>query len=505
MKNLQEFVQFTNKNKTKNIAILGEAPKEFSYVHQLYDAILGNKVSSDEEAAQLLFGKPDLVRYQKIKHQLRKRLLNTLFFIDLKQEYFTAYDRAYYDCHKSWTGSLILLRRGAISTGMELMEKVFSKAEKFEFTMITLHCATRLKYYYGTLLGDVKKFNYYRKKATFYNQVFQAESLVEDYYETLILNYVKSKSTQAIGLEIATIGTQELNKQAFQPSTNRYLFFYNFLVVAKYSAINDYQQVIRECQRALARLNQKDNVPYGFLRSFLYQKIVSHTQLKQYEEGMKSVNECLQYVEKARGDRAWFKVMELSTNLSLHAQHYQEAFENLEEVTHHKKFKTLQDNQQEIWFIYRAYIAYLIKIGKIENERKQYHKFKVSKFINSLPIFSKDKSGMNIPILIIQSLLYLIDEKYDLAYDSILKLETYGSRYLRKDNNNFRSHCFIKMLAQLPKGNFHRAAVQRKAATYVKRLQEVPIDVSDQSHDLEIVPYEHLWEMVIEQLDFTIH
>lgn len=117
-----------------------------------------------------------------------------------------------------------------------------------------------------------------------------------------------------------------------------------------------------------------------------------------------------------------------------------------------------------------------------------------------MPIYSKDKRDANISILILQMLFLLHQKKYNEIIDRAESLKTYTYRYLRRDDT-FRSHCFIRMLLTLPDCSFHKAAVLRKADQYWQQLKEVPLNVAKQSAEIEIVPYEMLWEFVLESLD----
>ena len=127
-------------------------------------------------------------------------------------------------------------------------------------------------------------------------------------------------------------------------------------------------------------------------------------------------------------------------------------------------------------------------------------KFSVNKFLNDTPIFSKDKRGLNIPILIAQILFLIHQKKYDKVIDRIDAIERYCTRYLRKDDT-FRSNCFIKMLLQIPVSGFHKNGLERRASRYYKELLSNPIEVSNQSHDVEIIPYEDLWELALNSLE----
>ena len=59
----------------------------------------------------------------------------------------------------------------------------------------------------------------------------------------------------------------------------------------------------------------------------------------------------------------------------------------------------------------------------------------------------------------------------------------------------------MKMLLHIPKANFHKAAVLRQASGYFGKLQAFPIEISNQAYEVEIIPYEDLWEMAVQSLE----
>ena len=124
----------------------------------------------------------------------------------------------------------------------------------------------------------------------------------------------------------------------------------------------------------------------------------------------------------------------------------------------------------------------------------------MGKFLNSIPIYSKDKRGMNIPILIIQILFLIVKKDYGQLIDRMESIQKYSSRYLRADAN-IRSNCFINMLLQIPKANFHKIGVERKSQKYYDKLLTNSIKISNQAIEVEIIPYEDLWEFILESLD----
>ena len=57
------------------------------------------------------------------------------------------------------------------------------------------------------------------------------------------------------------------------------------------------------------------------------------------------------------------------------------------------------------------------------------------------------------------------------------------------------------MLLQIPLSSFHKAGVERRSKKYYDKLLATPIDIANQAHEIEIIPYEYLWEFVMESLE----
>lgn len=207
---------------------------------------------------------------------------------------------------------------------------------------------------------------------------------------------------------------------------------------------------------------------------------------------------CLGLVSE--GDFNWYVALEQYFLVSLKIHDYKKAYDVYLKVTNQPNFSAQYQQITERWKINEAFVHFLILKGKIEpTQEDDKHKFRINKFLNEVPRHSKDKRGTNITILVLQILFLLEQERYEDIFERIEPLRMYTSRYLRKDDT-FRGNCFIKMLMQLPAGRFHKEAVKRKAAPYLKKLESIPLDVAKQTAELEIIPYEELWEYVMESL-----
>jgi hypothetical protein len=147
--------------------------------------------------------------------------------------------------------------------------------------------------------------------------------------------------------------------------------------------------------------------------------------------------------------------------------------------------------------VLEAYINFLVVAGQIQPQEDwpRLPQFKFAKFFNNVPAYSRNKTGMNIPILILQAMYFIVVGKYGLVIDRTEALERYCSRYL-KDDENLRHNCFFKLLVITVQANFHKGATERKATTIYNRM----VNAAERSIDIEIVPYETLWEIVLEHL-----
>ena len=133
------------------------------------------------------------------------------------------------------------------------------------------------------------------------------------------------------------------------------------------------------------------------------------------------------------------------------------------------------------------------------NEEQSGRHFRLSRFLNEMEVFSKDKQGMNIAILIIEILLGIAQKKYDELIDRVEAMDKYRSRYLREEEVARANH-FLRMLLQIPKNSFRREEAIAKACDDQRALEAIPIEMANQTFEIEIIPYEKLWEIALEIL-----
>jgi hypothetical protein len=501
MKRLKELAQFISKLKVSQIKIVGNSKSPKTRSDEFYKKLLADEFQNDDDAAQYFFGTNGKDRnYQILKKRFESNLLSTIFFIDYKENNLRVEQKVYYSLLKEITACKILFVRGVPKLGVDILMRALKKATLYHLTDIAYDASKMLSRYYGNINKNEKEFEYYHNISVCKRQILDAELLSEEYYNRLFLMYRKER-----------INLEQLNKQAqiyyneIEPLLRKFPYnrlhltgrLIQLLIIA---SKRDLKGLLSACNEAIDFFESLEVRFVGSLQIYLQQKALACLQLKQFEEGKTAIIQSIACYNNKNVN--WFWDHYAYALLSLHSKDYQKAKLIFIEVNATQGFDKLPQHFMECWRIIEAYLNYLSVTGKITNENLKY--FRLQKFINEVPVFASDKRVLNIPILVIQ-ILFLLHEaktsqsKQDIAIDRINAIEQYCSRYLRR-SNNFRSNCFIKMLLQIPAGHFNKIAVKRKAEEYIKKLYSEEMSFATQSFEIEIVPYEVLWELALESL-----
>lgn len=502
MRVLKELVAIISKNKVRQIEVIGNGSDPQSKVHEFYDMVTSGELANDDDAAEHFFNcSAATSSYRNLKNTLKNRLINTAFFIDVQQSKYNEYQRAYFNCWKDWAAAKVLLGKAARLAPLEIAQRVYQQATRYDFTDLILESLRYLRKHYGVFEGNLSLFDKYNTEIKWYSRQFEAEELANELYLILATRYIRNKAPANELHQFALSSYLQLKPMMEEFPSQRLHLFGNLLHIAAHMSINDYQATIDVCKQATLFFESKTYTARTPILIVLHQQLVCQTQLKQYMEGKKVVQRCMELITE--DDKYnWFKNLELAFMLAMHSKEYQAAYDYFQMAVEHKFFKYQPRRLKESWKIFQTYLHYLINLGLIEAdpEDSRFNKFRLGKFINEVPSFSKEKRRHNIPILIAQILFLILQKRYMEAIDRMEAVDKYCYRYLRKDDT-FRSNCFIKTLLVIPACSFHKAAVVRKAGKYLKQLKSAPLEIANQPHEVEIIPYEDLWELALLSLE----
>ncbi len=501
MEELQELSYILTKYKTQSIEIIGDKSKQYnSKLYQLFQVVQSGEAKNDTQAALAIYGEEKIsVKYRNLKHELKKRLLNTVLFIDTNNQ--RSRGDIYYQCWKEWATCRILVEKSARKTAINLAERIFKKAQQFDFYELAVSVSILLRRHYGTRDQNKEKFEYYDENYNYYKRQLKYNNLAHKYYMKLILDHTSESVIANPQIEKdARTYYEELALVKNKPDNFMFHYYLHQIQLIGAMGVFDYEKAKNICTKAIALLKQKDSDYIGGYSNLLLNKLVCHIQLKEFEEGKKTAIECKDYIQE--GSFNWFKTNEYFFMLSFHTGNYQEAYEIYRLITSHKRFKSYKI-LHETWSLYQMYLHFLFLAKKFipVQKDKSFNTIRLGKFLNNVPSFSKDKHGMNIPVLVIQMVFLILQKKYDGATERIDALNKYCARYLKTNNPNFRCNCFIKMLIQIPISGFHKSGVERRAKPYLKKMKTIEINFNNQAHEVEVLPFEVMWQLILDSLD----
>lgn len=503
MESIIELINLLNVGRLKQNGAWSSIIEPGSKMELLFNAMVSGEVQNDESGAKLLYGTASAgSKYLNVKERLRNRLLNSIFLFDFNNNNPSNRHQAYVECNRRWSVAMVLQAKNAKRIAIEELESLLETTDHYEFTELSLSIVSALRLHYGSVQGDSRRYMQYRERFQQLQMVWLRETKAEDLYTHLVAHFTNSKTTKSDISDLAAQYYRDLEADLLSDKTFR-LQLCGFLIqTVQWSSINDYRQTAAVCEAAIAFFKSKpfdSNLPQQI---FYYQLLVCCIQMREFERGSAIYEDYAALFEE--GSFNWLKLQESYFILCMHTRAYEQARETCLRVAPYTRIhNSLPAHIVEMWKIYEAYVQFLERVGKLP-ESEQSVKFRQARFLNEIPVFSKDKRGMNIPILVLQILFSISDHDYAKTIDRIEAIDKYCGRYLTK-GDNFRSNCFIKLLLTIPAASFHREGVLRRSEKLLDQLHSVPLEVAYQTHEIEIIPYEDLWEMVMADLENKIY
>lgn len=498
MKNLIEISKIVTKRKVKKIEIFDEyyLKHKNSKFNEFYNALAANKFKNDRDAATVLYkSTPTDPKYRQLKSRFKKRLLNTLFFLDVNVPNTANYERAYYSCNKEWTLVKILQTNGAYQTAAAQAKQILTIAIKFKFADIIVNCARILREF-SVETGEEKEFNLYDAYVKEYSEILAAEIQSEELYQQVRLNYQKSPD------DVGTIDNfceqlLQLSEKFDSPIVNYNMFL---VWILRYEMVLDYQTMLEICDQADRYVEKyPDFYQEEKLIIFHTKKMLAYLHLRDYKQGKVTAEQCLNVYPE--GSTTWFTFMEYYLLLAIHTEQYTQATGIFSIATSNNKFRKLDLTTREKWNLYEAFLSYIVNYLQKDNaivQRQQKKKFNNQKFIDKKVLFAKEAKIFSVLTTILQILFLIEKHNYVQSAERIEKLKNLANRQLRKTEYN-RPIQFIRLLQQLKKANFQPDEL-RNTDKYLNILREQPFSYRGALNQLEIFPYEKLWDLLTMRL-----
>ncbi|WBM75271.1 hypothetical protein [Saprospira grandis] len=507
MKHILEIAKIVTKKKVKKIEIFDDysLSQKSSKFNDFYEAVVNDKFETDEQAAEYLYGSPSTDdKYRQLKSRFKKRLLNTLFFLDVNLPSASDYNRAYFSSNKDWTLIKILLSNKAYDTAAYLARQLMTTAQKFQFADVIVNCARILREHYALRDENERLYEEYDQLCKQYQNVLDAEIRSEELYQRVVINYYKPHSKNQ---DLA--GRINVYCQALEGLADLYqspiVHYHRYMVWAyRYEMLQDYEQMMGVCQDSEQYVAEHPE----FYRDdkfaeIMIKKLSAILHMGQYTPSIAPA--LYKQAMSLQDTDSWFQLMEFFFLLALHGEHYEQAQQVFYEVIGDARFERLEREDQEKWNAFEIYLSYLHQFYPVlkniepkSSRAKRRKRFRLHKFLSDPLEFSKSERMLKVSHLIAQLLFHLEMLDVEAAQAKAEYLKEIANRRLRREEH-YRTIQFIRLLYQLSKANFDFAQIGIYQK-YLDRLAEEPFRYRGMIDEFEVINYSHLWTLLLERL-----
>lgn len=464
-----------------------------------YNLIHEHKITNDEDA-MIELNYTNKASFLKFKDRYKRKLLDYLLLAHASVPMNDKTFESYFELLKLYSASRILHLRGNNKNALILYEYINKKSEKLDFLDLLYFTTVYLKRHYAFINPSKKLFKYYSEKIEYCEHHLNRLNYINHHYDEISHNNIVLNQYDMPQFKKSTLETsEELNKQVVNGDT--YEFKNKVYEISAY-ALNlneEYEESIEVSKKSIQLSNEHYNAVTTKTLAAYKDILTAYLRLHDYPNAQIYLSKILEFAKSINHN--YFRYRSLEFTLYANTFAYDKLYELTNETLAKRKIKEYKVHYEE-WTIREAFVNILIEAEKIDPSIivKSKRKFKLSRFINEVEFYSKDKRGTNISILVIQLIHYLIRKDYDKIVDRLDSLNQYTFRYLKNDET-LRSNCFIKMLLKLPEAEYHPLRTERYVAKYAKKLAENPFEVSMKEIAIEIIPYEHLWNIILEILN----
>ncbi len=493
MNPLKELVYLLEQNKSTTLQSWLFQNQNTNLV-RLYYGLLNDIYKDDDAASAALYGKAGAAAYHKLKFDLKTQLYDFIPFIEIKLKNKNDAETERFRYHNMLMSFNILAYLSGDSAAVEMGEYIYDNCIKIGFTDLAYIAAKRIS-------GKVnqKKLAFYSAEVKRLHHLEGIEVEAKIHYDEILILYRNDKLS-----EKELIVLTEAKRDAFialkgdltSPGIEIYVYLLELCV---HSAKNDAKALFDTALRAATYFEQLPIRYAQALKSYYFYLIVGYTQRGEFDMAVEYINKCMTCV--AEGTTSWLKVLELAFISHLHSGDYNLAMESWLKATNNAFLKSFPPHIQEKWAIYYAFLHFLIRCDIYQPSEKQKSKlkkdFSISKLKKGIDFYDKEKSGMNLNILLLEILMLIIEKNHDELSERYEAIQKYVQRYIDDSESQSRIKLMFKLLLLSIKHNFKRSKIEESAGLSLQKLESQHRELGDEAYELEIIPYEVVWDGVL--------
>ena len=427
---------------------------------------------------------------RQLRARLQDKLLNHLFFLDHSDPRLVVSRRYEVECLDLLHKATILQLEGEYSLSERLLRRCMRLAAQGEFTAYEEQAAQRLLSIYAEqhqqskyekISQDIARLRLtigyeQEAEALFFKVQMGSEEAVAKRHEITAKLPVYLERLEELYQLVPTFGT----------------FNALYRVRLAYAGLaGHYQDIIQETERASAMLAAGTlNIRRFDQRLNHFMNVYAHLRGRRPHEGLKLAETFAETIHPTSSN--WFYFYEHYLLLALHAGEYEQAQRLLQVAYKNPSYGKLRPAALERWELLEAYTELVLPIEQVSLKRRN----QLAVFAAlTVPEYSRDKRGYNVAILVFQLVHYLQQRLLEPVLVRLERLRKYQQRHLR-DEATLRSRTFLRLLLLLPEADFDPVQLAKRGQPLLRTLQQATL-TRDADAEVEIIPYENLWELIM--------
>lgn len=456
-----------------------------------------NKELDEDAIAKSIYGSSVMdSKYRAVKSRVLDKILQYTLFVEIKQPEFSEYFAGTYKCMRNALLSRLFVMLGKRQLAVFLAERTLRLAEKYHATAAQIETLLVLETT-SEMQWDFVKFESYRKRLDEALVVYQIEHEVMSYTSKFLL-YLYSKKVRMTELDafanmvMARINEIEGKYDSHTVKLNLYRLRY---VISEFKREPDVGSTI--CQHALEYLEANPHLSSRSRKAeFLSGIIISKLSNRKYDHALKFLDSWISSYRE--GTSNWYYSQDIAFQLHCASGNYETALEVVWTARSNPTFSKLSRLAAESVELYYALCLLLEQLGVLHIPDHMRTSFRLTTFLNSLPVLSKEKRVYNVLVLIAQIGFLISSNRLEEAEYRIDQLRLYTIRYL-KDKEFTRTRLFIKLLHSIPRYRWDATEIRMKVQGILKEM-EVLLSTPMLDSTMEVIPFETLFELLLNKI-----
>ena len=422
MEELKKIVDIVTARSKKNLPLIdikSENPEQNKEL-KLFRIIQQLDPATDKQAAHLMYksgvGDP---RYKMLKHRLKSKLLNHLFFIDFKDSGAYQYEQ---ECWNILHFAQVLFKQKEYDIAEKIIHKGITLSKEAEFTYLTI--------YFLELLRDIFalkcRANDFKKNLKLIKKLRKTRAIeveAQDLYRDIQLKLTKSLNSRRKNIPQVKKSVDRLRKLWEKCKSYEIFEAFYHLRLEYLRFTGDFNQIIETTQKIETQYaNSQINMIRFDIRVNHLALIHACLRAKKFKRGLKYASQFESAFE--RHGPGFFSFYENQYLLALQAADYGLASEIVKKVTRSPDFETLDEQLKQKWGLFKAY-GYLIKPDK-----RLQRSFDYDFFFGKLPKYDKDQKGFIVAVVTLQFLQHLQNKNFQSIKSVAKECQKYASLHL---------------------------------------------------------------------------